>query len=168
MAQLIDDILELSRISRTRLESDRFDLSRLARDIASRLDIAYPDRHVEWRIQDGLKVRGSRLLLEVSLDNLFGNALKYSEIVDLACIEFGAIKDDGEIVYFVKDNGIGFDMQYADKLFKPFQRLETSGDYSGTGVGLATVERVIRRHGGNIWAESEEGGGATFLFNLPS
>jgi signal transduction histidine kinase len=168
MAQLIDDILELSRISRTRLESDRFDLSRLARDIASRLDIADPDRHMEWRIQDGLKVRGSRLLLEVSLDNLFGNALKYTENVDLACIEFGAIKHDGEIVYFVKDNGIGFDMQYADKLFKPFQRLETSGDYSGTGVGLATVERVIRRHGGNIWAESEEGGGATFLFNLPS
>jgi signal transduction histidine kinase len=168
MARLIDDILELSRISRTRLEPDRFDLSRLARDIASRLDVACPDRHVEWRIQDGLKVRGSRLLLEVSLDNLFGNAWKYTEKADPACIEFGAIRQNGEIVYFVKDNGVGFDMQYADKLFKPFQRLHSQEDYPGTGVGLATVERVIRRHGGSIWAESEEGRGATFLFSLPS
>lgn len=168
MGKLIDDILELSRITRAKLELDRFDLSRLARDIATRLDEAYPDRHVEWRFQDGLKVRGSRLLLEVSLHNLFDNAWKYTEKVDPACIEFGAIEQNGEIVYFVKDNGIGFDMQYADKLFKPFQRLETSGHYSGTGVGLATVERVIRRHGGSIWAESEEGRGATFLFKLPS
>jgi signal transduction histidine kinase len=168
MARLIDDILELSRISRTRLEAERFDLSRLARDIASRLDMAYPDRHVEWRIQDGLKVRGSRLLLEVSLDNLFSNAWKYTEKADPACIEFGATRQNGEIVYFVKDNGVGFDMQYADKLFKPFQRLHSQEDYPGTGVGLATVERVIRRHGGSIWAESEEGRGATFLFSLPS
>jgi len=168
MARLIDDILELSRISRTRLEPDHFDLSRLARDIASRLDVVCPDRHVEWRIQDGLKVRGSRLLLEVSLDNLFGNAWKYTEKADPACIEFGTTKQNGEIVYFVKDNGVGFDMQYADKLFKPFQRLHSQEDYPGTGVGLATVERVIRRHGGSIWAESEEGRGATFLFSLPS
>jgi len=168
MARLIDDILELSRISRTRLESDSFDLSRLARDIASRLDVACPGRRVEWRIQDGLEVRGSRLLLEVCLDNLFGNAWKYTEKADPACIEFGAIKNNGEIVYFVKDNGVGFDMQYADKLFKPFQRLHRQEDYPGTGVGLATVERVIRRHGGSIWAESEEGRGATFLFSLPS
>jgi light-regulated signal transduction histidine kinase (bacteriophytochrome) len=168
MAQLIDDILELSRVSRTRLESDSFDVSRLARDIASRLELTCPDRHVEWRIQEGLKVTGSRLLLEISLDNLFGNALKYTDKADPACIEFGAIKQDGEDVYFVKDNGIGFDMQYVDSLFKPFQRLHRQEDYSGTGVGLATVERIIRRHGGRIWAESEEGRGATFLFNLPS
>jgi len=168
MARLIDDILELSRITRTRLESDRFDLSRLARDIALRHDKAYPDRRVQWRIQDGLEVTGSRLLLELSLDNLFGNAWKYTEKTDPACIEFGAVKHNGEIVYFVKDNGIGFDMQYADKLFKPFQRLDGAGDFSGTGVGLATVDRIIQRHGGRIWAESEKGKGATFLFTLPS
>ena len=168
MAELIDDILELSRITRAKMEPDLFDLSQLAHNIASRFGELSPGRKVEWRIQDGLKVSGSRLLLEICLDNLFGNAWKYTRKVDYACIEFGAVKQKGELVYFVKDNGIGFDMQYAHKLFKPFQRLDKSGEYPGTGVGLATVERVIQRHGGSIWANSEEGNGATFMFTIPS
>lgn len=168
MAQLIDDILELARITRTELEADRFDLSRLAREVAARLEQVYPDRRVAWRVQDGLNVTGSRLLLKICLENLFSNAWKYTEKTDPACVEFGALKQHGEIVYFVKDNGIGFDMRYADKLFKPFQRLHHQEDYPGTGVGLATVERVIRRHSGRIWAESVEGEGATFLFTLPA
>jgi len=168
MAELIDDILELSRITRAKMEPDIFDLSQLAHDIASRFDELSPGRKPEWRIQDGLKVNGSRLLLEICLDNLFGNAWKYTRKVDYACIEFGAVKQKGEVVYFVRDNGIGFDMQYAHKIFKPFQRLDKTGDYPGTGVGLATVERVIQRHGGSIWANSEEGNGATFMFTIPS
>ncbi len=167
MAQLIDDMLNLSRVSRGEMRREEIDLSRMARDITEQLQRAQPERIVEVKIEDGIKARGDDRLLRIALENLLGNAWKFTSKQPSSRIEFGAQAGDaGEDVFFVRDNGAGFDMAYADKLFSAFQRLHSIDEFEGTGVGLATVQRIIRRHGGRIWAESQPGRGATFYFTL--
>jgi DNA-binding response OmpR family regulator len=168
MGQLIDDMLNLSRVGRQALRREPVDLSAEAEKIVARLRATPPaDRAVEVAIAGGLAAQGDRGLLGIALENLLGNAWKFSSKTAQARIEVGQqAAPDGSRVFFVRDNGAGFDMAYADKLFGTFQRLHTNEEFPGTGVGLATVARVIRRHGGRIWAESAPGRGATFFFTL--
>jgi signal transduction histidine kinase len=167
MALLIDDILKLSRVSREKMVTGRVDLSALARSVASELQKSQPTRDVGFRIEDGVVVEGDQGLLKIVLDNLLGNAWKFTGRTQKALIEFGSQMMDGTKTYFVRDNGVGFDMAYASKLFTPFQRLHGPGEFPGTGIGLSIVQRVIRRHGGRIWAEAAVNAGATFYFILP-
>ncbi len=166
MGELIDDLLELARVTRAELRREPVDLSDLARGIVERLREAEPARQVELAIANGLASEGDPRLLRIALENLLGNAWKFTGGRPDARIEFGSSDRDGERVYFVRDNGVGFDMAYAQKLFGAFQRLHTSAEYPGTGVGLATVQRIIHRHGGRIWAEAQPEAGATFSFTL--
>ena len=166
MGSIIDDLLALSRISRQETVYTQTDLSDMARASVRELAAAHPGRTVKAKIQDGLKARVDQRLMSVALGNLLSNAYKYSQKRDDPQVEFGAFEKDGERVYFVKDNGEGFDMQYAHKLFTPFKRLHSDKEFTGTGVGLAIVQRAIKRHGGKIWAEGEKGKGATFYFTL--
>lgn len=166
MTDLINDILELSRISRLDLEPADCDLSALARRILARLAEAEPDRTVDARVADGLRARGDPRLLEQLLDNLLRNAWKYTAPRQRARIELAAVPAP-DPTFVVRDNGVGFDMAYADKLFKPFQRLH-GPEFEGTGVGLATVQRIVARHGGEVWAEAREDEGAAFFFRLPA
>jgi signal transduction histidine kinase len=166
MGQLIDDLLALSRITQSELHREGIDLSALARAAITRLQRSQPDRRVEVVIQEGLRGEGDPRLLTVVLDNLFGNAWKFTGKCDAARIEFGANSNDGHRMYFVRDNGVGFDMRYSKKLFGVFQRLHRAEEYAGTGVGLSIVQRVISRHGGRVWADSRPGEGATFYFTL--
>jgi PAS domain S-box-containing protein len=166
MGRLIDDLLTLSRISRTAVSAAAVDLSELARQAMAALCASSPDRQPDVTIRPGLTARGDPGLLRVALENLLSNAWKYSGKRPSAHIEFGATDAPEGRVYFVRDNGVGFDMRHADSLFQPFHRLHSSGQFEGTGVGLATVQRIVRRHGGRIWAESEEGKGTTFYFTL--
>ena len=168
MSRLIDDILELSRITRTELRSGAVDLSKLANEILNRLRNSQPDKNVKWAVQDNLIVTGDPRLLEVVLQNLIENAWKYTRDVVPAQIEIGCENIKGETAYFVKDNGVGFSMEFIGKLFKPFYRLHTPTQFEGTGIGLATVERVIHRHGGRVWAISQKDRGAVFYFTLPT
>jgi light-regulated signal transduction histidine kinase (bacteriophytochrome) len=167
MAQLIDDMLELSRLTRVSMRLGTVNLSELAESIAAELKKAQPKRHVEVSIAPGLVAYGDAKLLRVVLENLLDNAWKFTSKIPHARIEGGITEHDGREVYFVRDNGAGFDMAYADKLFVPFQRLHRTTEFPGTGVGLATVKRLIHRHGGEVWAEGEVGKGATFYFTLP-
>ena len=167
MGLLIDDLLQLSRMSRAALSKEGLDLSRLAASVAARLRGAHPDRDMEFLIAEDLHDEADRNLLAVVLENLFENACKFTRKRSHAVIEFGRTRlPDGTMPYFVKDNGTGFDMAYAGKLFKPFQRLHRTREFPGTGIGLATVQRIINRHGGRIWIEGEEGKGATVYFTL--
>lgn len=168
MAQLIDDMLMLSRVTRHEMKRSEVDLSALAATIAAELAKTQPQRHVEFVIAPGLAVNGDAELLRAMLENLLGNAWKFTSKHQSARIEFGVtqIQHDRKPLYFVKDDGVGFEMTYADKLFQAFQRLHSASEFPGTGVGLATVKRIIHRHGGNIWAESGTGKGATFYFNF--
>jgi len=166
MGLLIDGLLNLSRMLRSKVVRKRVDLSALAHDIAVNLSTTQPERKVEIVIAEGLIDEGDERLLYVLLQNLLGNAWKYTEKCAKARIEFGVSQVDGKPAYFVRDNGIGFDMAYAHKLFRPFQRLHDAADFSGTGVGLATVKRIIRRHNGQVWAEGKAEKGATFYFTL--
>lgn len=166
MGELIDDLLEFSRISREDMRVERVDLSRLASDILTELKENEPERTVDAVIASGLVAKGDSTLLRIVLQNILGNAWKYTGKKAVARIEVGRVSVDGEEAFFIKDNGTGFDMAYKDKLFEVFQRLHGS-DYEGTGIGLATVERIILRHNGSIWAESKAGEGATFFFRLP-
>ena len=166
MAKLIDDLLNLSSMTRAELHTEPVDLSQLVRDIADDLQRSEPGRRVSFRIAEGLIVNGDKVLLRVALDNLLGNAWKFTGERSQAKIEFGVTQKDGKSVYFVKDDGDGFDMAYANKLFVAFQRLHRATEFEGTGIGLATVKRIIHRHGGRIWAEGEKGKGATFYFVL--
>ncbi|MFQ3612768.1 MAG: PAS domain S-box protein [Cyanobacteriota bacterium] len=166
MGQLIDDLLMLSRVTRSELNRDWVDLSQLAYLIAQELEQTQPQRAVSWQIEPDLMAYGDPRLLRVVLENLLDNAWKFTAKQELACIQLGSHLREKERIYFVRDNGIGFDMHYADKLFGPFQRLHSSQDYPGTGIGLATVQRIIHRHGGQIEAESSLGAGATFSFTL--
>lgn len=166
MAQLIDDLLTLSRVTRSDLTRETVDLSALARATVDGLRRAHPERQVEVVIEQGLAARGDRRLLAIVLDNLIGNAWKFTRHQPVARIEFGARSVNGRRAYFVRDNGAGFDMAYVGKLFGVFQRLHSSHDFEGTGIGLATVERIVRRHGGRVWAQGEVDHGATFLFSL--
>jgi signal transduction histidine kinase len=170
MATLIDDLLDLSRVSRRPLRREPVDLTRLATETIEDLREAQPDRNVEFVAGEDIKAYGDVSLLKVALENLLGNAWKFTEREEEAVIEFGADRRPrpGFLapVYFVRDNGAGFDQAYADKLFRAFQRLHGQDEFEGTGIGLATVARIIHRHGGRVWAEGEVGEGATFYFTL--
>jgi light-regulated signal transduction histidine kinase (bacteriophytochrome) len=167
MANLIDDILELSRVTRRTLEYESLDLSEMSAEVVERLNKANVDRDVEIHIEPGLQVKGDRHLIEIALQNLLDNAWKYTSKSPHARVDVGCQRNGDGNVYYIRDNGAGFDMQYANKLFKAFQRLHTVDDFPGTGIGLATVYRVIDRHGGRVWAEAELDKGATFYFTLP-
>ena len=164
MATLIDDLLQLARVARMDLERRPVDLSQLARTVTAGLRNAHPRREIEVAIQDGMVVEGDERLLQVVLENLIGNAWKFTSKVARATIEVGAMDQDAVRIHFVRDNGAGFSMQHADKLFGTFQRLHADSEFEGTGIGLAIVQRIIVRHGGQIWAEGAVGEGATFSF----
>ena len=166
MAQLIDSLLALARLTNGGVQSEAVDLSELARATIDRCRTADPERAVEVIIQDDVFGRGDRTMLALALDNLLGNAWKYTRTRDPARIEFGCSTDAGVTTYFVRDNGIGFDMAYSDKLFGVFQRLHAVEAFEGTGIGLATAKKVLQRHGGHIWAHGEVDRGATFSFIL--
>lgn len=166
MARLIDDILMLSGVVRSELRIRKINLSDMARSIAERLKEDPPGRQVEFSIMADMEVSADPDLMRLALENLLGNAFKFSANHRPARIEFSASQSPRGKVYLIRDNGAGFDMKYVEKLFKPFNRLHSAREYPGTGIGLATVHRVIRRHGGNIWAEGEAGKGATFYFTL--
>ncbi|OGU06307.1 MAG: hypothetical protein A2X82_04390 [Geobacteraceae bacterium GWC2_55_20] len=166
MSQLIEALLNSSRLAHVELNRDRVDLSSIFKEIATELKGTESARRVEIRIADGIIADGDANLLRVVLDNLLCNAWKFTATREQGLIEFGATEIGGKPVYFVQDNGHGFDMADADKLFAPFQRLPGAEEYLGFGIGLATVERIIRRHGGRVWAEGEPGKGAIFYFTL--
>ena len=166
MAQLIDDLLALSRVTRSELRHAEVDLSALAQAAVLRLQQAEPARQVEVVIEDGLRDRGDARLLAVVFDNLLGNAWKFTGKQAAPRIEFARVVHEGHPAYRVRDNGAGFDMAFAHKLFGVFQRLHAAAEFDGTGVGLATVRRVVARHGGQAWAEGAVGRGASFYFTL--
>ncbi|MDT3736403.1 MAG: ATP-binding protein [Denitratisoma sp.] len=166
MGRLMDDLLKLSRIGRAGLRLAETDLGGIAAGIFERLRSEEPERRMTARAAEGLRVRADAGLLRIALENLIGNAWKYTRRNADSRIEFGAREEDGETYYFVRDNGAGFDMRHATKLFSPFQRVHAPGEYEGTGIGLAIVQRIVQRHGGRVWAESEPGRGSTFCFTL--
>ncbi|HEX6928336.1 MAG TPA: ATP-binding protein [Gammaproteobacteria bacterium] len=166
MGRLIDDLLKLSRITRAEFNVQEVDLSALAEEILDEMCRSEPDRIVERRITSGLVETCDPQLLRIALENLLSNAMKYSAKCERTVIEFGMRNHKGEVCYFVQDNGVGFDMAYSNKLFGAFQRLHNSSEYPGTGIGLATVQRIVHRHGGRIWAESAVSKGTTFYFTL--
>lgn len=168
MGLLIDDMLQLSSVGRADLRRGPVDLSEAARATAADLRRHEPEREVEVRIEDGLGCDADARLLRIALDNLIGNAWKFTAKAVRPEIAVGADRCGQETTYFVRDNGAGFDMQYADKLFQPFQRLHREADFPGTGIGLATVHRIVERHGGRVWAEGAVGRGATVFFTLPN
>ena len=166
MGQLIDDMLILSRVTRSEMRRGAVDLSALARTIAAELQKTQPERQVQFVIAEGLTVNGDAALLRAVLDNLLGNAWKFTGKQTKARIELGVTRHEGKRAYYVRDDGVGFDMTYVDKLFGPFQRLHSTEEFAGTGIGLATVQRIINRHGGKAWAEGAVGKGASFYFTL--
>ena len=163
---LIDDLLNLSRVTRSVLRPQTVDLSALAREIAAEIQKSRPDREARFVIAEGLVAEGDASLLRVALENLLGNAWKFTSKKEVATIEFGAAHRKGEVAYYVRDDGVGFEEAYATKLFGAFQRLHGAEDFEGTGIGLATVARIVHRHGGRVWAEGAVGEGATFFFTL--
>ena len=168
MGALIDDLLDLSRFNRRELRHETVDLSRMAREVAEELRCSDPARSARIDVAAGLCAEGDADLLRVVLENLIGNAWKYTARKDHTLIAVGRSGGDpGESVFFVRDNGVGFDMAYAGKLFQPFQRLHPSDEFAGSGVGLASVARAVRRHRGRVWARSQPGAGAVFCFTLP-
>lgn len=167
MAELLDALLALSRISRHTLYRENVDASALAQEIAMELRHREQDRTVEVTVQPGINVHGDRRLIGDLFSNLIGNAWKFTRNTDHARIEVGQTRQGRMALLYVKDNGAGFDMAYAQKLFQPFQRLHSADQFSGNGVGLATVARIVERHGGRIWSEAEPNKGATFYFTLP-
>jgi two-component system sensor histidine kinase/response regulator len=166
MSQLIDDVLYLSRVTRAELRDQEVNLSALATLIVTRLQESEPGRGVETKIRPGVVVSGDGQLLRIVLENLLENAWKFTGKQPEPKIEFGVTQASGEPTYFVRDNGAGFDMTYVDRLFGPFQRLHPQGEFPGSGIGLATVQRIVHRHGGRVWAEGLVGQGATFQFTL--
>jgi light-regulated signal transduction histidine kinase (bacteriophytochrome) len=165
---LIDDMLQLARVTRAEMRREPVDLSGLARTIANELQRGAPARKAQFLITMGLVVEGDPSLLRVVLHNLLDNAWKYTAKHARAQIEFGVRQRDGTTAFFVKDDGAGFDMAYAGKLFGAFQRLHAATEFDGTGIGLATVQRIIHRHGGRTWAEGVVEHGATFFFTVPA
>jgi two-component system, sensor histidine kinase and response regulator len=166
MSQLIDDVLYLSRVTRTELRDQEVDLSEVAELVVSRLQEGQPNWPVEVRIRPGVVVTGDGQLLKIALENLLQNAWKFTGKQAEPRIEFGVTQTSGEPTYFIRDNGAGFEMTYAARLFGPFQRLHSQQEFPGSGIGLATVQRIIHRHGGKVWAEGLVGQGATFYFTL--
>ncbi|HEX7807741.1 MAG TPA: ATP-binding protein, partial [Thermoanaerobaculia bacterium] len=168
MAQLIDDLLKLARVSRSELKRHRLDLTQEALTVVDLLRSAHPAREVSVTVASDLIVDADLRLLRIILENLLGNAWKFTARTENASITLGSRVIDGASVFFVADNGAGFDMAYADQLFGVFQRLHSTDQFEGTGVGLATVQRVLQMHGGRIWAEAAVDRGATFFFTLES
>jgi signal transduction histidine kinase len=167
MSQLIEDLLGLARVARADIRRLPVDLAELAQSIAAALRKTSPKREVEFLVSAPLVTQGDPKLLRIALENLLGNAWKYTGKHARAAIEVGSMTgEDGKDIFYVRDDGAGFDMAYADKLFAPFRRLHSDGEFEGTGVGLATVQRIIHRHGGRIWAESAPERGATFYFTV--
>ena len=167
MARLIDDMLGLARMARAEMNLGEVDLTALAHAVLADLGQHDPGRVVKLDVAEGLRARGDERLLRVVLGNLLANAWKFTANAAHARIEIGVAPADRGVAYYVRDNGAGFDMAHADKLFVPFQRLHATADYPGSGIGLATVQRIVRRHGGRVWAHGEIGRGATFWFTLP-
>jgi PAS domain S-box-containing protein len=166
MGKLIDDLLSLSRLARREMQRERVNLSDIARGIAAELRERDPERRVHFIVGERLMAHGDPHLLGVVLENLLGNSWKFTAKKPEATIEFGATRQKGKRVYFVRDDGIGFDMTYAEKIFQAFQRLNPTNEFEGSGIGLATVERIIHRHGGRVWAQGDVGKGASFFFTL--
>jgi PAS domain S-box-containing protein len=167
MGELIDGLLSLARVTRSALELQSVDLTSLARAAAAELATEEPERAVQLVIPEGLRAYADRALVSLLLQALLGNAWKFTSKVASARVEVGCAEQQGELVYFVRDNGVGFNMEYAKKLFVPFQRLHAPREFTGTGIGLAACYRIVGRHGGRIWAEGKEGEGAVFFFTLP-
>jgi len=166
MSQLIDDVLHLSRVTRADLRDQEVDLSSIAGLILARLQESEPERKMDAKVRPGVLVTGDSQLLKIAMENLLANAWKFTAKEPESRIEFGMMQAGGEATYFVRDNGAGFDMTYNDRLFGPFQRLHPQGEFPGNGIGLATVQRIIHRHGGRVWAEGLVGQGATFYFTM--
>jgi PAS domain S-box-containing protein len=166
MGKLIDDLLSFSRLGRLELNMSKLDMESLVNDIWMELQIINPGRRIDFKIKNIPPVRGDRTLIKQVYSNLLSNAVKYTKFKDKAYIETGGYLEGNENIYYIKDNGIGFDMKYYDKLFGVFQRLHSTDDYEGTGVGLAIVQRIIHRHGGRVWAKGKVEEGATFYFSL--
>lgn len=166
MGQLIDDLLKLSRISRRNVEKEKFDLGEIAKIVFDELMELEPERKIDLQIDDNLKIEADKGLIKVMLANLISNALKFTSKKKVTKIHIGSKLIDGERVFYISDNGVGFDPAYSHKLFKAFSRLHSHNEFSGTGIGLATVKRIMTLHGGTIWAESPEGEGATFYFQF--
>lgn len=166
MGNLIDDLLRLSQVTRAELNVTGVDMSAIAWDIADALDREQPDRSTKWEIQPGLSVHADLALTRIAMQNLLQNAWKFTGRSGQPVIRVGALERDSKTIFFVADNGVGFDMAHAANLFGAFQRLHHVDDFPGTGIGLAIVQRIIRRHDGKIWAEAKEGEGATFFFTL--
>jgi light-regulated signal transduction histidine kinase (bacteriophytochrome) len=168
MGQLVDDLLSFSRMGRHAVTARQVDIGGLVRDILPELELETAGRTVDWRIGDLPEVSGDAAMLRVVLMNLMSNAIKFTQPREKARIEIGSLPGrDAETVIYVRDNGVGFDMAYADKLFGVFQRLHRADEFEGTGIGLASVRRIIARHGGRTWAEGKPDQGATFYFTLP-
>jgi PAS domain S-box-containing protein len=167
MSDLIDDLLELAKVTQAQLHAENVDVTALVQQLLARSKEQEPERDVEVKVAPGMSMYGDSRLLHVAIDNLLGNAWKYTGRTAQAKIEAGIYHEDGSAVFYVRDNGVGFDPEYSDKLFKVFQRLHTSASFSGTGVGLAIVLRIAERHQGRVWAESQPEQGATFFFALP-
>jgi two-component system NtrC family sensor kinase len=168
MSELIDDLLTLSRISRSECSRERIDLSAIAQAVGAELQKGNPERRVDLQIEEGLVADADAKLMQILFENLLGNSWKFTAKVARAHIWVGSQKDGGTLGFFVRDDGAGFDPVHAEKLFRPFQRLHPESEFPGTGIGLATVRRIVERHGGRAWAEGEKGRGATFYFFLPS
>jgi light-regulated signal transduction histidine kinase (bacteriophytochrome) len=166
MSGLIDDLLELARVTRMELRRELVDLSALAEATMGRVRERAPERRSEIMIEPDLKAMGDARLLEVMLENLFDNAWKFTAGKPVSRIRFGVREVGSERAFFVEDNGVGFDPSYANNLFGVFQRLHSGSDFPGTGVGLATVQRIVQRHGGSIWAEAAVDQGAAFYFTI--
>jgi two-component system sensor histidine kinase/response regulator len=166
MSRLIDDVLHLSRVTRADLRDQEVDLSGIASLILTRLQESEPERKLDAKVRPGVLVTGDSQLLKIVMENLLENAWKFTAKEPESRIEFGMMQAGGEATYFVRDNGAGFDMTYTDRLFGPFQRLHPQGEFPGNGIGLATVQRIIHRHGGRVWAEGLVGQGATFYFTM--
>jgi len=166
MSQLIEALLNFSRMKHKELKREDIDLSAMAKEVILRLQMLEPNRRVKLHFADGLLVNGDPNLLKMVMENILSNAWKFTSKQEEVVIEFGVKEVAGKPAYFVRDNGAGFSMEYGEKLFEPFHRLPGTDEYKGHGIGLATVKRIIKRHGGKVWAEGEPGKGATFYFTL--
>jgi light-regulated signal transduction histidine kinase (bacteriophytochrome) len=167
MAQVITDLMKLSNISRRILANEQTDLSEMAKSFLEELTMADKSRDVRFHVTPGIVVSGDPGLFRLLMENLIRNAWKFTANRQGALIEFGVMQKEGKAVYFIRDNGVGFDGKEADRLFKPYQRLHSQREFKGSGIGLAITKRIVNRHGGEIWAEGEKDKGATFYFQLP-
>jgi signal transduction histidine kinase len=167
MSQLIDDLLAFSRVGRQEIRHSNIDMDKLAKTLFKELKLTVPERELQFNVKTPPAIHGDQAMIRQVFVNLLSNSIKFTRPKENAIIEVGGSNEADENVYYVKDNGVGFDMRYVNKLFGVFQRLHNSEEFEGTGVGLAIVERIIHRHGGRVWAEGEVGKGATFYFTLP-